>query len=61
MSKNHLQRYVSQFAEKHNIRELDTGTQVQYVPAALVRQRLVYENLIAQGKQRHRNNSAYAL
>ncbi len=47
MTKKHLQRYVNQFAEKHNIWEMDTVTQMQHVAAALVRQRSMYQDLTA--------------
>ncbi len=43
----HLQRYVSEFAGRQNIRELDTLSQLQHVVAARVGKRLTYRDLIA--------------
>ena len=47
LSAKHLQRYVSEFAGRHNIRELDTLAQMQHVVAAMVGRRLMYRDLIA--------------
>ena len=47
LSAKHLQRYVSEFAGRHNIRELDTIDQMQDVVAGLVGRRLLYRDLIA--------------
>ena len=46
LSAKHLQRYVSEFAGRHNIRELDTLAQMQHVAAAMVGRRLMYKDLI---------------
>ena len=46
-SPKHLQRYVNEFAGKHNVRESDTLDQMGHVAAALVGKRLLYGNLIA--------------
>ena len=45
LSPKHLDRYVRQFAGKHNIRPLDTLDQMALVAASLVGKRLSYEKL----------------
>ena len=47
ISPKHLQRYVDQFAAKHNIRDKDTIVQMQSVVAGMVGKRLMYRELIA--------------
>ena len=47
LSAKHLQRYVSQFAGKKNVRELDTLAQLQAVVMGMVGRRLMYKDLIA--------------
>ena len=47
MSKKHLNRYVTQFAGKHNLRNMDPLEQMQHVVAGLVRRRLMYKTLVA--------------
>ena len=47
MSPKHLQRYVSEFAGKHNHRNSDTLVQMRDTVARLVRRRLLRRNLIA--------------
>ena len=47
MSEKHLQRYVSEFAGKHNIRESGTPDQMAGVAAGMAGKRLRYEDLIA--------------
>ena len=47
LSPKHLDRYVHQFAGKQNQREDDTGAQMTHMAAALVGQRLMYQELIA--------------
>ena len=47
LSPKHLNRYVQQFAGKHNIRDLDTLAQMTTVAAALVGRRLLYRDLVA--------------
>ena len=47
LSAKHLQRYVSEFAGRHNIRNLDTIDQMADVVSGLVGKRLLYRNLIA--------------
>ena len=47
MSPKHLQRYVDEFAGRHNIRERDTADQMALVAVGLVGRRLMYRDLIA--------------
>ena len=47
ISPKHLDRYVHEFAGKHNIRESGTLTQMRATVAALVGHRLLYRDLIA--------------
>ena len=47
LSPKHLQRYVSEFAAKHNIRDRDTIDQMNAVVAGMVGKRLMYRELIA--------------
>lgn len=47
MSKKHLQRYVNEFAGRHNIREMDTVTQMAFIARRLMGKRLPYADLIA--------------
>ncbi len=46
-SPKHLQRYVNEFAGKHNVRNEDTLAQMVVVAAGLVGKRLMYRDLIA--------------
>ena len=46
MSPKHLQRYVNEFAGRHNIRNLDTIDQMAHVVAGMVGRRLLYRTLI---------------
>ena len=46
LSAKHLQRYVVEFAGRHNIRELDTLEQMQHVVAGMAGTRLMYRELI---------------
>ncbi len=48
LSPKHLQRYVAEFAGRHNIREMDTMAQMQHVAAGMVGRRLMYRDLIAE-------------
>ena len=43
----HLNRYVQEFAGKHNIRDADTLAQLTVLVARLVGKRLMYCDLIA--------------
>ncbi len=45
-SEKHLDRYVSEFAGRHNIREQDTADQMAVVAADMVGKRLRYQDLI---------------
>ena len=47
MSAKHLQRYVDEFAGRHNIREAGTMKQMQEVVTRMVGKRLMYRDLIA--------------
>ena len=47
MSPKHLQRYVNEFAGKHNVRGKDTIDQMQNVAAAMTGKRLMYRDLIS--------------
>ena len=47
LSAKHLQRYVSEFAGRQNLREMDTIRQMEHVAAAMVGRRLMYRDLIA--------------
>ena len=47
MSPKHLQRYVSEFAGRHNIRSKDTCDQMRDVVAGMVGKRLMYSDLIS--------------
>ena len=46
MSAKHLQRYVNEFAGRHNIRSLDTIHQMEHVVAGVVGRRLAYRELV---------------
>ena len=46
MSPKHLHRYVDEFAGRHNIRDLDTMTQMAYVILSMVGRRLKYKDLV---------------
>ena len=47
ISPKHLDRYVQEFAGRHNIRELDTATQMGEIARKLAHKRLRYWQLIA--------------
>ena len=47
MSEKHLQRYVSEFAGRHNARPLDTTDQMRRIARGLVGKRLQYRELTA--------------
>ena len=47
LSAKHLDRYVQEFAGRHNIRSLDTIEQMQHVVARMVGKRLMYRDLFA--------------
>ena len=48
MSEKHLQRYVNEFAGRHNMREMDTIDQMRHVVAGMIGKRLMYRHLIAE-------------
>ena len=47
MSRKHLDRYVSEFVGRHNIRELDTAAQMASIVAGFVGRRLVNKDLVS--------------
>ena len=47
MSAKHLQRYVNEFAGRHNQRSANTGDQMEAVVAGVVGRRLMYRDLTA--------------
>ena len=47
ISPKHLDRYVQEFAGKHNIRDMNTAAQMAAVAAALIGKRLMYRELVA--------------
>ncbi len=47
MSPKHLDRYVAQFAGKHNVRGMDTADQMAHVVASMVGKRLLWRELVA--------------
>ena len=47
VSEKHLNRYITEFAGKHNLREADTVNQMAAVAAGMVGKRLMYRDLIA--------------
>lgn len=48
LSRKHLQRYVSMFADRHNVRSMDTLAQMEHVAAGMVGGRLMYPDLVAE-------------
>ena len=46
ISKKHLNRYIVQFAGKHNLRPMDTEAQMKCVVAGLVGRRVTYKELV---------------
>ena len=47
LSPKHLNRYVQEFAGRHNIRDLDTIAQMQLIASNLDQKRLPYKSLVA--------------
>ena len=47
MSEKHLERYVTEFAERHNGRPLDTIDQMKQLTQGMVGKRLEYKDLVA--------------
>ena len=48
LSKKHLNRYVTQFAGKHNLRDLDTIDQMSMIAQGVVGKRLRYKDLVGE-------------
>ena len=48
LSPKHLQRYVNEFAGKHNVRNADTQAQMAALTVGLIGKRLMYRDLIAE-------------
>ena len=48
MSHKHLDRYVTEFANRHNVRELDTLDQMRLLARMMIGKRLRYADLIAE-------------
>lgn len=48
ISAKHLDRYVKEFASRHNVREQDTIDQMSAAVVGMVGQRLLYQDLIAE-------------
>ena len=46
MSRKHLQRYVNEFAGRHNIREHDTIVMMEMIVSGLFGKRLMYGDLV---------------
>ncbi len=46
MSAKHLNRYVTEFSGRHNIRNLDTADQMRTVAEGMVGKRLRYRDLV---------------
>jgi hypothetical protein len=47
MSPKHLDRYVAEFAGRHNVRDLDTAAQMSALARGMVGKRLRYRDLVA--------------
>ena len=47
MSRKHLQRYVNEFAGRHNLRPMDTIEQMQSMVLGMNGKRLRYKDLVA--------------
>ncbi len=47
LSPKHLNRYVHEFAVRHNIRKMDTLRQMAFIASCMSGQSLPYEKLIA--------------
>ncbi|MDE0233255.1 MAG: IS1595 family transposase [bacterium] len=50
LSRKHLQRYVNEFAGRHNMRDLDTIHQMSWMVVGMLGKRLRYEDLKAGGR-----------
>ena len=47
LSPKHLQRYVDEFAGRHNVRSQDTTAQIESIRRGMEGERLTYKDLIA--------------
>ena len=47
MGKKHLERYVTEFAGRHNVRELDTIDQMAFLAKGMVGKKLPYKELVS--------------
>ena len=47
ISPKHMQRYVNEFAGRHNVRDADTVDQMTDVVAGMAGKRLMYRDLVA--------------
>ena len=47
MTGKHLNRYVNEFVLRHNIREMDTIDQMQFIVAGMVGRRIKYKDLVS--------------
>ena len=47
MSEKHLERYVTEFAGRHNVRELDTIDQMEFLAKGMVGKKLPYKELVS--------------
>lgn len=47
MSEKHLDRYVTEFAGRHNVREMDTIDQMEFLAKGMVGKKLSYKDLIS--------------
>ena len=47
LSEKHLERYVAEFAGRHNVRDLDTVAQMSSLARGMIGKRIMYRDLIA--------------
>ena len=47
MSRKHLERYVTEFSGRHNVREMDTIEQMALLAKDLVGKKLPYKELVS--------------
>ena len=47
MSGKHLERYVTEFTGRHNVREMDTTDQMELLARGMVGKRLPYRELVS--------------
>ncbi len=59
MSAEHLDRYVGEFAGRHNIRDEDTVVQMAAVVRGMVGKRLRYRNLVASPEKKMPGNDVF--